>query len=344
MEVLGETTQWGKLRLETNGYVGIDMLQEQIRRKVIRRGFEFNIIVVGRSGLGKSTLVNTLFKANVSRRTCAANSAGKENGEMGNIINCKSSSIPPTSEVKSVSHVIEEKGMRVRLTITDTPGFGDHINNQNCWLPILEHINDQYEKYLSEEQNVNRKRHIPDTRIHCCLYFIAPTGHSLKPLDIECMRRLDKCVNIVPVIAKADTLTLEERTQFKARIREDLLNNGISLYPPKEFDDIGEAEEIVLNNKIRETVPFAVVGSDQQHAVNGRNVLGRRTQWGIIEVENRAHCEFADLRDMLIRTHMQDLVEVTEKINYENFRQERLQSVQFNGQTIDLQQLNESCL
>lgn len=32
------------------------------------------------------------------------------------------------------------------------------------------------------------------------------------------MKRLSKVVNIVPVIAKADTLTLEERVYFKQRV------------------------------------------------------------------------------------------------------------------------------
>lgn len=32
------------------------------------------------------------------------------------------------------------------------------------------------------------------------------------------MKRLDHCVNIVPVIAKSDTLTLEEREAFKQRV------------------------------------------------------------------------------------------------------------------------------
>lgn len=33
------------------------------------------------------------------------------------------------------------------------------------------------------------------------------------------MKHLDKCVNVIPVIAKADTLTLEEREAFKKRVR-----------------------------------------------------------------------------------------------------------------------------
>ena len=57
-----------------------------------------------------------------------------------------------------------------------------------------------------------------DTRVHALLYFIAPTGHSLKPVDIEFMKRLGTRVNLIPVIAKSDTLTDEEIKGFKARV------------------------------------------------------------------------------------------------------------------------------
>ena len=59
---------------------------------------------------------------------------------------------------------------------------------------------------------------IVDNRVHACVYFIQPTGHSLKPLDIEVMRRLHTKVNLIPVIAKADTLTDEEIMMFKQRV------------------------------------------------------------------------------------------------------------------------------
>lgn len=35
------------------------------------------------------------------------------------------------------------------------------------------------------------------------------------------MKRLGKIVSIVPVIAKADTLTIEERQEFKERVRKN---------------------------------------------------------------------------------------------------------------------------
>ncbi|CAK6438565.1 unnamed protein product [Pipistrellus nathusii] len=290
------------------GYVGIDSILEQMRRKAMKQGFEFNIMVVGQSGLGKSTLINTLFKSKISRKSVQPPSAEER--------------IPKTIEIKSITHDIEEKGVRMKLTVIDTPGFGDHINNENCWQPIMKFINDQYEKYLQEEVNINRKKRIPDTRVHCCLYFIPATGHSLRPLDIEFMKRLSKVVNIVPVIAKADTLTLEERVYFKQRITADLLSNGIDVYPQKEFDE--DAEDRLVNEKFREMIPFAVVGSDHEYQVNGKRILGRKTKWGTIEVENILHCEFAYLRDLLIRTHMQNIKDITSSIHFEAYRVKRL--------------------
>lgn len=48
-------------------------------------------------------------------------------------------------------------------------------------------------------------------------------------------------------------------------------------------------------------IPFAVIGSDHTVVVGGKKTLGRQTKWGFIEIENKRHCEFAHLRDMLIR-------------------------------------------
>ncbi|XP_040608649.1 neuronal-specific septin-3 isoform X2 [Mesocricetus auratus] len=289
------------------GYIGIDTIIEQMRKKTMKTGFDFNIMVVGQSGLGKSTLVNTLFKSQVSRKASSWNREEK---------------IPKTVEIKAIGHVIEEGGVKMKLTVIDTPGFGDQINNENCWEPIEKYINEQYEKFLKEEVNIARKKRIPDTRVHCCLYFISPTGHSLRPLDLEFMKHLSKVVNIIPVIAKADTMTLEEKSEFKQRVRKELEVNGIEFYPQKEFDE--DLEDKTENDKIRESMPFAVVGSDKEYQVNGKRVLGRKTPWGIIEVENLNHCEFALLRDFVIRTHLQDLKEVTHNIHYETYRAKRL--------------------
>lgn len=78
--------------------------------------------------------------------------------------------------------VISENGVKLRLNIVDTPGYGDLINNEGCWDPIIKYIKDQHSAYLRKELTAMREKYIQDTRIHCCLFFINPTGHTLKPV------------------------------------------------------------------------------------------------------------------------------------------------------------------
>ena len=124
------------------------------------------------------------------------------------------------------------------------------------WQPIIDYIDSKYEEYLNAESRVIRKPHIIDNRIHTCLYFITPTGHrflfyfiyfiilfSLQSLDIEFMKRLHDRVNIIPVIAKADTLTSEELRLFKKSIMQDIINEKIKLY---EFPDVNNDENKLI--------------------------------------------------------------------------------------------------
>lgn len=75
-------------------------------------------------------------------------------------------------------------------------------------------------------------------------------------------------------------------------------------------------------------VPFAVVGSNTEFQNSeGRQVRGRKYPWGVIEVDNEEHCDFVKLRQMLIRTHMEELKEHTNNFLYENYRSEKLTSL-----------------
>jgi cell division control protein 12 len=103
------------------------------------------------------------------------------------------------------------------LTVIDTPGFGDYVNNRDSWMPIIEFLDDQHESYMLQEQQPRRADKI-DLRVHACLYFIRPTGHTLKPLDIEVMKRLSSRVNLIPVVAKADTLSPADLARYKQRV------------------------------------------------------------------------------------------------------------------------------
>ena len=94
------------------------------------------------------------------------------------------------------------------------------------------------------------------------------------------------------------------------------------MYP---FDtEENDGEELQLNESIRDMIPFAIVGSERNVIIDGRTVRGRKTRWGVVNVEDPTHCEFNSLRDFLTRTHLQDLIETTAQIHYEAFRSKQL--------------------
>ncbi|KRT80956.1 50S ribosome-binding GTPase [Oryctes borbonicus] len=293
--------------IETPGYVGFANLPNQVHRKSVKKGFEFTLMVVGESGLGKSTLVNALFLTDLYPERVVPDAIEKSN---------------QTVKLEPSTVEIEERGVKLRLTVVDTPGFGDAIDNTDCFTEIIRYIDEQFERFLRDESGLNRKN-IMDNRIHCCFYFISPFGHGLKPLDIEFMKQLHNKVNIVPVIAKADVLTRKEMQKLKKTILDEIAANGIRIYSLPECDSDEDEEYKEQVKQLKQAVPFAVCGANTLMEVRGRKVRGRLYPWGVVEVENPEHCDFIKLRTMLI-THMQDLQEITQQVHYENYRSERL--------------------
>ncbi|XP_035938633.2 septin-4 isoform X1 [Halichoerus grypus] len=307
---------WGKLdpydsSEDDKEYVGFATLPNQVHRKSVKKGFDFTLMVAGESGLGKSTLVNSLFLTDLYRDRKLLSAEER---------------IMQTVEITKHAVDIEEKGVRLRLTIVDTPGFGDAVNNTECWKPVAEYIDQQFEQYFRDESGLNRKN-IQDNRVHCCLYFISPFGHGLRPLDVEFMKALHQRVNIVPILAKADTLTPPEVERKKRKIREEIERFGIKVYQFPDCDSDEDEDFKLQDQALKESIPFAVIGSNTVVEARGRRVRGRLYPWGIVEVENPGHCDFVKLRTMLVRTHMQDLKDVTRETHYENYRAQCIQSM-----------------
>lgn len=73
--------------------------------------------------------------------------------------------------------------------------------------------------------------------------------YSLKPIDIVVLKKLSDVVNVVPVIAKSDSLTLEERLASKERIKEEFAFHNLKMYP-YEYDELDD-EERSLNVQIK---------------------------------------------------------------------------------------------
>ncbi|KAI6244092.1 Septin-type G domain-containing protein [Aphelenchoides fujianensis] len=281
----------------------------EVVRRCQQRGFQFNLLCVGETGTGKTTLIESLFGINLD-----------DFEPCGNELN--------TVELRSKQCEITDSNVNVKLRIVETAGFGDQLDKEKSAKVIVDYINAQFEARLKEELMVKRSlAYYDDKRIHACLYFISPTGHGLKALDVVTMKELSKRVNVIPVIAKSDTTSKDELARFKSKILAEFRNHNIEIY---QFptDDEAVAEQ---NRRMNSFVPFAVVGSmDFVTKEDGTKVRARRYPWGIVEVENKEHCDFIYLREAILRTNVDALRERTHKILYEAYRRDRLRQLKMN--------------
>ncbi|XP_037976345.1 septin-2 [Plutella xylostella] len=298
--------------LKLSGHVGFDSLPDQLVNKSVQNGFVFNILCIGETGLGKSTLMDSLFNTNFESVPSPHNL--------------------PTVKLKAHTYELHESNVRLKLTICDTIGYGDQVNKEDSFKTVVDYIDAQFEAYLQEELKIKRAiQQYHDSRLHVCLYFICPTGHGLKSIDLVCMKKLDTKVNIIPIIAKADTISKTELQKFKSKIISELSANGVSIYQfPEDDESVSE-----LNGSMNSHIPFAVVGSTDFVKIGSKNVRARQYPWGTVQVENESHCDFVKLREMLIRTNMEDMREKTHARHYELYRRRRLQQMGFSDVDAD---------
>lgn len=101
------------------------------------------------------------------------------------------------------------------------------------------------------------------------------------------------------------------------QVMNEIQQQGIRIYSGEVDDDEDDSTEardlkvclltgscIMLSSchgHAQESIPFSIVGSNTLLEVNGKRVRGRLYPWGVVEVENKDHCDFVKLRNMLIR-------------------------------------------
>merc|ERR1712180_567179 len=114
--------------LNLGGHVGFDSLPDQLVNQAVTGGFTFNIMSIGETGLGKSTLMDSLFNTNFE----STPSSHKE----------------PAVKLRSHTYELEESDVKLKLTLCDTVGYGDQVNKEDSFGPIVEHVDSQFEAYL----------------------------------------------------------------------------------------------------------------------------------------------------------------------------------------------------
>lgn len=95
------------------------------------------------------------------------------------------------------THDLEEGGVRLKLTLVNSVGFGDQMDRSHSADSIIGYIDAQYELFLQEElKTIRNLTAFNDSRVHVCLYLLNPTGHCLKSLDLAVMRAIHQKVSM----------------------------------------------------------------------------------------------------------------------------------------------------
>lgn len=70
-------------------------------------------------------------------------------------------------------------------------------------MPIVDFIDDQHESYMRQEQQPERLDKV-DMRVHACLYFIRPTGHTCVSRSANRVQRsLTERIDLSPSTSKS---------------------------------------------------------------------------------------------------------------------------------------------
>ena len=271
------------------------------KRKTLKKSINFSIMIIGESGSGRSTLINTL---------CGGNSI---------VPTSLTATQDPFTKKLTLRHenveLEDNEGHKISLNIIDTPNFANLINCDDDFKIIVDFIRHQFDEVLLEESRVKRNPRFKDGRIHVLIYMINPTGHGLSDIDVKFLQHVNNLVNIIPIISKADSLTPKELKLNKELILEDLNNYGINFYKFNEYDyeqDYIDEEIIEYNKYLNSLIPFAIIGANEYRSnPNGSededDILKLRIlnkDFKPIDIDNAEINDFTILKNVLLVTHL----------------------------------------
>ncbi|CEP22854.1 Seventh homolog of septin 1 AltName: Full=Septation protein 7 [Cyberlindnera jadinii] len=262
--------------------------EEIRRRKNIKKGIDFTLLVCGQEGTGKASFINTLCNQNVIRKDTVT-------------VSPENSHLNPGIDILDIHvNIAEKDSTPISLDVIMAPGFGDNIDNTSCVAVIVNYLELQFDLMLNEECRIDRDAKFKDGRPHA----------------------LFTRVNVIPVLAKLDSLTQEELTLNKQLISKDIELNGIPVY---DFSiDSDDPETITEIDALRQNLPFAICGSYDTEVIEGSICHVRRYPWGTLKVEDPDHSDFTSLRNVLFGSHLQELKDTTHTLLYENYRRSKL--------------------
>lgn len=273
-----------------------------------------NIMIVGRTLVGKTTFLRT-FLNSLDIHGSASLSLISELPTLKNEV-----AKYPTLQV-TLEH------SKVALTIIDTPGLcedGDGLHT------CLEFIEQQFESHLQEEMKVNRNPVGLDNMIHAVLYLL-PQG-PLSELDLEAIQQLQRRTNVVPLMARADTVTQKQCLVVREQLRKSLQPfNALHFLESGEYED--EDTELYLSEvkSFYERVPMSVVGAEFDSGdpfVHPKALpLTRVFSFGTLNIEDPKHSDLGCLKYLLFDFGLECIRAHVRISLYEKYRTDRLMSM-----------------
>lgn len=118
------------------------------------------------------------------------------------------------------------------LCFVDTPGYGNKTSCLECITPVVDYIEAQFRKSsvqetASESDLINLMSGNGGHQVDLVLYLMSRT---VKPIDLEFLKRLGDLTNVVPVLSFSDILSEEEIATTKDRISSELTKADIKCF------------------------------------------------------------------------------------------------------------------
>ncbi|KAF8422378.1 Septin-domain-containing protein [Tirmania nivea] len=127
------------------------------------------------------------------------------------------------------------------ICFVDTPGYGSGTSFAECVEPVVRYVEMQMEKTagilrMGDGDLLSLLSGAGTPQVDIVFYVIL---HRLKPVDVEYIRRLSPLTSVLPVIAKADSLTQQQIKALKVSVLSDLRAAGIRPFLfGKSYEDL----------------------------------------------------------------------------------------------------------
>ncbi|CAD8180526.1 unnamed protein product [Paramecium pentaurelia] len=270
-----------------------------------------NIMVVGQSGLGKSTFIDVLLKKKLGT---------------GQIIR------DSTLQIQEIQGQIYNNDLTLNIKFIDTPGFR-HQYGLRSWLKLLcTYIHNQFntyktrqtQQYESKEKFQKLSQQDLDERVHVCLYFFS--GPRIQAEDLQALKKISGLVNVIPILAKGDSYTKNEIIQLKQQFNDLINEYHIDLFKCQCNNSYQEKSQFGM------TPPYVIISSIEQFQVGNHFIYGRKFPWGICDIFNPQHSDLSIIYKLLIGHYCFELINLTEYLynKYEQKEKEKLKLQQQN--------------